>query len=65
MNRLIEEARRSGYKRMVLDSHISMKQAHVIYLAAGFKVAPAPADFPDLFRPKVVFMELSLADTRE
>ena len=57
---LIEEARRFGYRRMVLDSHASMKRAHELYRSAGFKDVSAPADFPEELKPVVVFMELDL-----
>ena len=58
---LIDEARRSGYRRMVLDSHMSMKKAHELYRAAGFRDVSAPPDFPEHLKPVVVFMELDLA----
>jgi GNAT superfamily N-acetyltransferase len=61
---LVEEARRSGYRRMVLDSHMSMKKAHELYRAAGFKDVSAPSDFPEELKPIVVFMELDLASNR-
>ena len=57
---LIDEARREGYKRMILDSHKSMESAHAIYRKAGFKdVGPWPS-FPEELVPVVVFMELNL-----
>jgi GNAT superfamily N-acetyltransferase len=65
VNRLIEEARRSGYQRMVLDSHASMKKAHEIYEAAGFKRVGAPDGFPESLRPVVVFMECDLSASRK
>jgi putative acetyltransferase len=34
---VIEEARKMGYQRLILDSHISMKSAHAIYEGAGFR----------------------------
>jgi GNAT superfamily N-acetyltransferase len=58
---LVEEARRAGYRRMVLDSHMSMTKAHELYRSAGFKDVSAPADFPEELKPLVVFMELDLA----
>lgn len=57
---LVEEARQCGYERLVLDSHISMTSAHQIYRAAGFRMVPAPAHFPDALKPIVVFMERML-----
>lgn len=57
---IIEEARSCGYQRLILDSHISMKNAHDIYRQAGFQDVPPPAGFPEIYRPVVVFMELDL-----
>jgi GNAT superfamily N-acetyltransferase len=61
---LVEEAGQSGYRRIVLDSHISMKKAHAIYQEVGFRLVSAPNDFPEDLKPFVVFMEcdLSVAD---
>lgn len=61
---LVEEARVSGYRRVILDSHISMTKAHAIYLAAGFRNVGPPPDFPEMLLPIVVFMELDLSPTR-
>lgn len=57
---VIEQARKTGYKRLVLDSHISMTKAHAIYLAAGFRTVSAPINFPEVLKPVVVFMELAI-----
>ncbi len=58
--KLIEEARRSGYRRLILDSHASMTKAHEIYMAAGFRRIEPPEDFPQHLKPLVVFMEMPL-----
>lgn len=60
--RLLDEACRSGYRRMVLDSHYTMDKAHDIYETFGFKRVSAPTDFPEKFKPVVVFMEADLGD---
>jgi len=60
---LIAEARRFGYRRVILDSHVSMTKAHEIYRAAGFRDVDAPKDFPEAFRPVVVFMEMTVGPT--
>ena len=60
VERAISEALAVGYGRMFLDSHVSMRSAHAIYLAAGFRFVDAPADFPERFRPVVIFMERQL-----
>jgi GNAT superfamily N-acetyltransferase len=62
VQQLLDEARRSGYRRMVLDSHHTMKKAHDIYVAFGFKRVSAPSDFPEELIPVVVFMEADLSD---
>jgi len=61
---LVEEARKSGYQRIVLDSHISMKKAHAIYQEVGFTVVSTPDDFPEDLKPIVVFMECDLSANR-
>jgi putative acetyltransferase len=60
VNRLVEEAGRAGYRRIVLDTHISMTTAHALYQAAGFKIVSPPAG--DLYEPDpaIIYMELTL-----
>jgi hypothetical protein len=58
--RLIAQARTCGFRRLILDSHVSMTKAHEIYRAAGFRTASAPGDFPEALKPIAVFMELDL-----
>lgn len=58
---LVGGARTAGYGRIVLDSHVSMTAAHDIYRQAGFRTVDPPADFPDVLKPIVVFMEMDLA----
>lgn len=60
VNLLVDEARQSGYQRIVLDSHIEMKKAHAIYQAVGFQRVETPDDFPHHLKPFVVFMECDL-----
>ena len=43
---LIDEARKFGYRRIILDSHVSMTRAHEIYRAAGFRDVDAPERLP-------------------
>ena len=57
---LIAEARNYGYRRLILDSHISMTKAHEIYMAAGFRKVNTPSDFPEALKPIAVFMELAI-----
>ena len=57
---LIDQARKLGHRRIVLDSHISMTGAHAIYRAAGFRDVSAPEDFPESLKPVIVFMELTV-----
>jgi ribosomal protein S18 acetylase RimI-like enzyme len=64
VNLLVDEARQSGYQRMLLDSHISMKKAHAIYKAVGFRKVKTPDDFPEHLKPVAVFMECDLTATR-
>jgi ribosomal protein S18 acetylase RimI-like enzyme len=57
---LIGEARKMGYKRLILDTHISMKSAHAIYQAAGFRIIDTPDDYPENMKPLAVIMEMEL-----
>ena len=57
---LIAGARTAGYRRIVLDSHVSMTRAHDIYRQAGFRTVDAPDGFPEVLKPIVVFMEMDL-----
>jgi GNAT superfamily N-acetyltransferase len=57
---LIAEARRQNIRRIVLSTHCSLVSAQRIYRASGFRVVPPPADFPEQFRARVVFMEMGL-----
>lgn len=60
IERLVKEARQAGYRRIVLDSHVSMTKAHAIYEAAGFRRVPTPVDFPQHLHGIAIFMECDL-----
>ena len=57
---VVAAARESGYRRLVLDSHMSMTKAHALYEEAGFRKIGAPADFPEATKAIAVFMEMDL-----
>jgi ribosomal protein S18 acetylase RimI-like enzyme len=61
VNVLVDEAHQSGYQRIVLDTHISMKKAQAIYEAVGFRVVSTPNDIPETLKPFLVFMECNLS----
>ncbi len=61
VNVLIDEARQSGYQRIVLDTHVSMKKAQAIYGAHGFRIVSTPDDIPDTLKPFIVFMEYNIS----
>lgn len=56
------DARASGYKHAVLDSHVSMTGAHAIYRQMGFSVVSAPENFPEELKGSVIFMQRDLDD---
>ena len=60
MTELMKAARECGYKRALLDSHVTMKNAHAIYQAAGFQQIPAPPGYPDNIDEIAIFMECDL-----
>jgi GNAT superfamily N-acetyltransferase len=60
--KLVEDARSAGYRRIALDSHVSMTHAHAIYESAGFKRITAPDDVPEWVKDVAIFMELELGD---
>ncbi len=62
---VIAEARASGYRRLILDSHVSMTSAHRIYEGAGFRRVAVPDDFPEDLRPIAIFMEADLDGAAE
>ena len=55
---VVQAGRAAGYRRLILDSHKSMTNAHALYRAAGFRDVEPPPDFPADIRPSVVFMEM-------
>lgn len=57
---LVEEARKIGYQRIILDSHHTMTAAHAVYEAAGFRRVAPWEGFPEHLKPIVVFMEMAL-----
>lgn len=60
--RLLEQARRAGYRRVRLDSSRFMTEAHRLYRAAGFKdIDPYEgSEIPPELRKHWVFMEMQL-----
>jgi carbonic anhydrase len=60
IERLLVGAKECGYQRIILDSHVSMKSAHQLYEAAGFRHVGPFDDFPKDLVPVAVFMELDL-----
>jgi GNAT superfamily N-acetyltransferase len=63
--RVIAEARASDYRRLVLDSHVTMTSAHRIYADAGFRHVDVPDDFPEDLKPIAIFMEADLDGAAE
>jgi ribosomal protein S18 acetylase RimI-like enzyme len=57
VDQLTTEAKESGYRKMILDSHHSMTAAHAIYRQAGFCDVAPYVGFPLELVSKVVFME--------
>lgn len=62
LQRLIQEARAIGYRRLVLDSGGFQQAAHALYRRAGFvDIAPYEGnELPERYQQNLVFMELTL-----
>ena len=60
---LIDEARKTGYKKIRLDSPKFMEAAHALYRSFGFKDIPAypEVEIPEEFRQYLLFMELDVS----
>ncbi len=54
---IIEKGREMGYKKMLLDTHATMKTAHLLYESLGFSYIPR---YNDNIVPDALFMELNL-----
>lgn len=57
VSRILDEARKTGYQRMRLDTLASMTEAVTLYKSTGFQVIPAYYHNP---LPNVVYFELRL-----
>jgi ribosomal protein S18 acetylase RimI-like enzyme len=56
----IDAGREKGYRRIVLESHNSMRAAHRLYEEAGFTRHELPTDYPADLRDVVIYMEMPL-----
>ena len=54
---IIEKGRAMGYDKMLLDTHATMKTAHLLYESLGFQYIPRYNDNPV---PDALYMELAL-----
>jgi putative acetyltransferase len=57
---VIEHARSSGYRAMLLDTSIRQAEAQGLYSRLGFEVIPPYYELPTDLRDWLVFMELTL-----
>ena len=57
---VIEQARSSGYRAMLLDTSIRQAEAQALYSRLGFEVIPPYYELPAELRDWLVFMELAL-----
>lgn len=60
VERIVEEGRKEGYKRLILDSHVSMTSAHRLYREAGFTATDPFPGYPEHLVPVALFMALNL-----
>ena len=59
-NAVLDEARRLGYRSMVLDTSIRQKEAQALYRSLGFEPTGPYYDMPDDVRDWLVFMRRAL-----
>jgi putative acetyltransferase len=60
VEKLINEARETGYHVMLLETEISLKSARAIYEAAGFEKTEPYFDGPEEIQRRSLFMRLAL-----
>ena len=60
---IIDQARRLGYRKMLLDTSIRQNEAKKLYSRLGFKVVQPYYELPKDMTDWLVFMELNLQDT--
>lgn len=60
---LLNTAKKSGYKKVRLDSPKFMEAAHSLYRSVGFKDIPVydEVEIPEAFRQYLLFMEMDLS----
>jgi GNAT superfamily N-acetyltransferase len=64
-DRVVAEAKLAGYGRMRLDTSIGQTEAIGLYKSAGFQPIAPYYPLPDDFKDWLVFMELSLKDSKK
>jgi GNAT superfamily N-acetyltransferase len=57
---IIAEAREHRYRKMRLDTEVSLKSAQRIYTGAGFKLAPPYYEVPEELKGRILFMVMGL-----
>lgn len=62
-NEIISEAKKKGYKKMLLDTGDFMVAAQKLYSSLGFRIVDQYYDVPAEVLKRTVFMELSLDDS--
>jgi GNAT superfamily N-acetyltransferase len=58
--RLVQEARRIGYRSMLLDTSFRQKEAQTLYRKMGFKPVEPYYDLPEALKNWLIFMALEL-----
>ncbi len=58
--RIIHEAKRRGYRSMVLDTEVSLRGAQHLYDSLGFKPTQQYYEVPPDILKRTIFMELAL-----
>lgn len=60
MNSLIEQARQSGYRRILMDTSKPLRAAQKLYLSMGFVLREPYQDVPEIAQDHLLFFEMQL-----
>ncbi|WP_371169818.1 GNAT family N-acetyltransferase [Aliiroseovarius sp. 2305UL8-7] len=63
MRALIDQAKRAGYKRILMDTSKPLKAAQKLYLSLGFNTRAPYQEIPEIAKDHLLFFEMDLQGT--